>query len=69
MKFLWAKIEGGGEFIAWRLISDPDGAAPPLGSDKFGPLPPDLVEPFDGPGTAFPPRPPAEPIASILNTG
>eukprot|EP00969_Alexandrium_andersonii_P158146 6988680-Alexandrium_andersonii.AAC.1 len=69
-KFLWrTKLLEDGEHVAWRLIEDSDGPAPPLGSDEFGPLPPDLVErPFGGPGAVFPPRPPAAPIASILNT-
>eukprot|EP00969_Alexandrium_andersonii_P294185 13002639-Alexandrium_andersonii.AAC.1 len=41
-----------------------------MGSDLFGPLPSDLVDqPFSEHGTVFPPRPPLEPIASILNTG
>eukprot|EP00969_Alexandrium_andersonii_P288992 12773891-Alexandrium_andersonii.AAC.1 len=41
-----------------------------MGSDEFGPLPSDLVDqPFSEHGTVFPPRPPLEPIASILDTG
>eukprot|EP00969_Alexandrium_andersonii_P349109 15430348-Alexandrium_andersonii.AAC.1 len=49
--FLRTKPLEDGEHIAWGLIEDSDGPAPPLGSDEFGPLPPDLVErPVDGPG-------------------
>eukprot|EP00969_Alexandrium_andersonii_P234348 10347112-Alexandrium_andersonii.AAC.1 len=41
-----------------------------MGSSEFGPLPPDIEDqPFDMYGAVFPPRPPRQPIASILNTG
>eukprot|EP00969_Alexandrium_andersonii_P253207 11190564-Alexandrium_andersonii.AAC.1 len=41
-KYAWGKAIENGEHIGWRLVEDPDGPAPPMGSDSFGPLPLDL---------------------------
>eukprot|EP00969_Alexandrium_andersonii_P319474 14113013-Alexandrium_andersonii.AAC.1 len=56
--------------MAWQLINDPAGPSPPMGSAEFGPLPPDMEDqPIDMFGDVFPPRPPRQPIASIVDTG